>query len=238
MVKLVFTPDWFLGKDILISFFSFFVLAILFWLSFKNYKFSKDKKNFLYFGLGFLLIALGELSTILTKLVLYYNTTFTQQIGQMIVTYNVVNSVDIFYKIGFFLYKLLTLAGLYTIYRVNYKQTTETDVMLASYFIILSTALSSSFYYLFHLTALILLIFIIASYIRLYKKNRLTNTKILISAFSLLAFSQLIFIFSKLDVLFVLANIIQLLSYIIFLILVIKITRPLNLKNEKKKKQN
>lgn len=236
MVKLVFTPDWFLGKDILISFFSFFVLAILFWLSFKNYKFSKDKKSFLYFGIGFLLIALGELATILTKLVLYYDTTFTQQIGQIVITYNVVNSVDIFYKIGFFLYKLLTLAGLYGIYRVNYKQTRETDIMLTGYFILLSVALSASFYYLFHLTALILLIFIISNYIRLYKKNKLSNTKILIIAFSLLALSQLIFIFSKLETFFVMANLIQLLSYVIFLILVIKITRPLNLKNEKKKK--
>ncbi|PIN77327.1 hypothetical protein COV15_02350 [Candidatus Woesearchaeota archaeon CG10_big_fil_rev_8_21_14_0_10_34_12] len=234
MVKLVFTPDWFLGKDVLISLFSFFILATLFWISFKNYKFSKDKKSFLYFGLGFLLIALGELSTILTKLVLYYNTTFTQQIGQIIITYNMVKSVDIFYKVGFFFYKLLTLAGLYTLYRVNSKQTTETDIILASYFIILSAAVSSSFYYLFHLTALILIAFIINKYFRLYKKNKLPNTRILITSFSLLGLSQLIFIFSKLELFFVLANLIQLLSYIMFMILVIKITLPL--KNEKKKK--
>ncbi len=120
-MKIVFTPDWFLGTDVLIEIFSFIILFVFFYLSVKAYKLSRNK-NSLYLGVGFLLIALAELATIFTKVVLYYDTTFTQHIGQVIVTYNVVKSVDIFYYIGFFFHKLLTLLGFYVIYRLPLKK--------------------------------------------------------------------------------------------------------------------
>ena len=59
------------------------------------------------------------------------------------------------------------------------------------------------------------------------------NTKILIVAFAMLALSQLIFVLSKVDALFVLASIIELVSFVGLLFLVIKI-----LKYGKKKKSN
>jgi len=230
-MKIVFTPDWFLGQDFLIEIFSFMILFLFFFFSVKSYKLDKNKKV-LYLGLGFLLIALGEISTILTKFVLYYDTTFTQNIGQMIITYEAVKSVDIFYYLGFFLHKFLILFGLYIIYKLPLKKISG-DFFLTTYFIAISALLSHSLYYIYHLTALIFLFLIINNYCKVYKKNKSANTKILITAFSLLATSQIIFMLSKLPQLYVAAQNIQLISYITLLILIMRIS-----KNGKKKKQN
>lgn len=233
-MKIVFTPDWFLTPDVIIEIFSFAILFLFFYFSVKSYKLSKNK-NSLYLGMGFLLIALAEFATILTKIVLYYDTTFTQQVGQMIITYKVVNSVDIFYYIGFFFHKLFTLLGLYIIYRLPLEKKSIGDVLIGICFILVSALFSQAFYYLFHLTALILLVLIISNYCKIYDKNKTENTKILIIALSMLALSQMILILSKLNILYVIAQIIQLVSYIILLILIMKILKYSKYGKSKKK---
>ena len=234
-MKIVFTPDWFLGSDVLIEVFSFLILVLFFALAYRNYRLSKNK-NSLYLGAGFLIIAMAEVSTVLTKLVLYYDTLFTNQVGQMIVTYHVINSVDIFYYIGFFFHKLLTLLGLYVIYRLPLKRRRERDSIFAICFIIISALFSSSFYYLFHLAALVLLMLIINNYYQIYRKNKSENTLILIVAFSMLALSQTIFILSDLNIFYVVGQVIQLVSYLILLFLIIRITRHFEYGRKKERK--
>ena len=222
-MKLVFTPDWFLGKDVLIEAFSFVILFIFSFLSIKNYKINKQNRKFLYLGVGFGLVALAQLAAVITKIVLYYDFSFTQEIGNAIITSQIVNSVDIFYYAGFFFHRLFTLLGLYIIYRLPRKKKSSGDLALGLYFIIISAIISKQVYYLFHLTALVILALIISNYYKLYRKNKFVNTQILILAFGLLALSQLIFILSTLGSFFVLANIVELISYITLLILIIRI---------------
>lgn len=222
-MKIVFTPNWFTGSDIAIDFVSFLVLAAFFIFSYRSYKLSKNK-NSLHLGYGFLLIAFAELSNIFTKLVLFYDTSFTRQIGQMIITYHVVHSVDIFYDLGFFCYKLLTLLGLYVIFRIlDKRKTTNVDNFLMVYFIVVISILGSIFNYVFNLTALAFLVVITLDYIGVYKKNKSENTKMLIAAFGLLGLSQLIFLLSSMPSFYVLGQILQLVSYLILLFLIIRI---------------
>lgn len=223
-MKIVFTPNWFLGPDVLIELFSFAILFLFFVLAIKNYKLSKNKSTF-YLGIGFFLISLAEIFTIITKLVLYYDTTFTQEIGHMIVTYQIVKSVDIFYYIGFFFYKFLTLMGLYIIYKIPSKKGTIEDFLLVGFFIILSAIFSNLFSYVFHLATIFILGLIILNYHKIYKNNRSENTKILIIAFTLLAISHTIFLLSNPSILYVIGQSIQLVSYIILLFLIINITK-------------
>jgi len=226
-MKIVFTPDWFLNGDVLIEFFSFIVLVCFFLLCVRNYKLNKNR-NGLYLGAGFLLIAIAELATMFTKIILYYDITLTQNIGQAIVTYQVVHSIDVFYYIGFFFHKLFTLVGFYFIYRLPMKKDASrisSDVIIAVCFFLVSAIFSSAFYYLFHITALILLLLIIGNYMKVYKKNKAENTKILLAAFGMLALSQAIFILSKLNVLYVAGQALQLVSYLMLLVLIIKIQR-------------
>lgn len=240
-MKLVLTPEWFLGKDVIIDVFSFIVLLAFFILCWRYYKLSK-KKNFIYLGSGFFLIALAQLAAIVTKLVLYYDTTITKQIGQMIVTYHIINSVDFLYYAGFFFHKLFVLIGLYIIYRLPLKKKSPGDLLLAFYFIIISALFGTDISFIFHITIVIFLILIIKNYYNIYKKNKLTNTKILMTAFGLLAFAHFVMIIPELfknminkaiiGNLAVVSNFIELISYIVFLIIIIRIFKfPEKIKN-------
>ena len=60
MVKIVLTPEWFIGKDIMIEVFSVIVLMIFVILAYKYYKVNHKRKIF-YLGVGFGLIALAQL---------------------------------------------------------------------------------------------------------------------------------------------------------------------------------
>ena len=233
-MKIVFAPDWFLNFDVLIESFGFIILCLFFLFAIKSYKLS-GKKSVLYLGIGFLTIALAELSTVFTKLVLYYDSGVTSEIGQAIITQGVVSSVDIFYHTGFFFHRLLTLLGLYLIYKLptGRKKSDPADLALTLYLILMTAILSNSLYYLYHLTAFIILVLIIRDYVRIYENGKLNNTLILITAFSLLAVSQAIFMFSLVGTMYVVAQSLQVVSYMILLALIVKITQ-----NGKKKKQN
>jgi len=211
-----------MGKDVMIEVFSLIVLIIFAVIAYRYYKLNRNR-GILYLGSGFGLIALAQLATILTKLVLYYDFGPSEQIGEAIMTSQIIGSIDFFYYAGFFFYHFLTLLGLYIIYRLPRERKSIGDYALVLYFILISTFLSKEFFYLFYLTALVILILIVENYVRIYRENRFFNTKILIVAFSILAFSQLIFILSTIDVLFVLGNIIELISYTILLALIIRI---------------
>jgi len=226
-MKIVLTPDWFVGKDLMIYFFSLLVLIIIFALAIRSYKLNKKNKNLLYLGAGFGLIALAELAGVFTKLVLYYDIGPAQAIGQAIIANQLVSSVDIFYYLGFFFHNLLVLIGLYIIYRLPQKKLHLEDYILVLYFIVLSAILSeySGFFYLFHLTAFVLSLLIINNYCKIYKKNKFANTRILIAAFSVFALAHLIYVFSEIDVLFVIANVTELISYVILLFLIIRIMK-------------
>jgi len=116
------------------------------------------------------------------------------------------------------------------IYRLPSKKKSVTDFLLVAYFIILSAFISEGMYYLFHATALILSLMIAWNYYSIYRKNRFSNTKILSIAFGILAVSQLIPIFSSGDFTNVATNLVELISYVILLVLIIR------LKYGKKKK--
>jgi hypothetical protein len=233
-MKIVLTPDWFLGKDVIIDIFSFMVLLLFFVLSFKNYKLDKNKK-LLFLGIGFVMISLAQLATIMTKLVLYYDTTITSQIGQAIITYSAIHSIDIFYYLGFFFYRLLTLTGLYVIYKLPLEREHKKDFILSLFFIVVVSFFSKNLDYLFRLTALILLIFITRNYYVVYTINKSKKTMLLVLAFGILACSQIMFVLANPgSFVAVVANIWELISYIILLTLIIRIIHH----HGTKKKQN
>ena len=230
MVRIVLTPEWFIGKDILIELFSFLVLIAFVILAYRYYKISGRRKIF-YLGTGFGLVALAQLATILTKIPLYYNFGPVTQVGEAIVTNNLASSVDFFYYTGFFFHRFLTLLGFYMIYRLPRPRRSVGDYMAVLYFILISSLLSRDIFYIYHLTALFILILIVEKYSWVYKENKLFNTRVLMVSFGVLALSQLIFVLSDIDVLFAVANTIELVSYSIFLALIIRIW-----KHGKKKK--
>ena len=220
-MKIVFTPEWFLGSDVSIEIFSFVILILVSILAFKNYKLS-EKKSTLHLGLGFLLIALAELASIAAKFPIYYDFGVVQNIGSAVVNYDIVRTVDIFYYICFFFSRFLTLLGLYVLYKLPLEKISG-EFFLYVYFITIISIMSQSFYYIYNFTALIIIIFIINKYYKIYLKEKIRNTKILVLAFAILGVAQIIFLFSKLAVVYVAGQTMQLIAYIALLMLIIRI---------------
>ncbi|MDE1848937.1 MAG: hypothetical protein KGH55_02805 [Nanoarchaeota archaeon] len=222
-------PHWFLAPDFLINVFSFLILLTFFILCVRSYKLNKNK-GILYLGIGFAFIAVAQLALLMTKFGLYYDTSVTTAIGNTIIEYHIVKSTDVIYNISIFINGLLTLAGLYVIYRLPQKEKSIKDLLLILYFVLLSAFISNDIYYIFHISALMLFILISYSYYAIYRKNKFSNTLILSISFLILAVSQLLFVISQANVMTVVADVLELVSYIILLALIIKI-----LKHGKKK---
>ena len=217
-------PEWFKFHDVGIDAFSFLVLLVFFVLCASYYSMTK-KKNFLYLGGAFLLIAAAQLALVITKIPIYYNTGFTTSIGNMIVTYHIAKSATSIYFMGFFIHKLLTLVGIYLIYRLLAKEKFSGEFLLALFFIVLSVVMSSTAEYLFHLVIMILLVLIIGRYYQLYKQNKSGNTLILMLAFMLLLISHSILSITGATTPAVVANILELVGYVVLLLLIIRILR-------------
>ena len=157
-------------------------------------------------------------------------TEITKEIGRVIVTNSIVKSVDIFYYTGFFFNRLFSLIGFYIIYKIPSRKIFSGDFFLALVLIFIISTLANEWFYIYHITALALLILIINNYYQTYKNEKITNTKILISAFIILAISQILFLMSSINYMYVTAQSVQLVSYITLFFLVIKI-----IQNGKKK---
>jgi hypothetical protein len=222
-------PNWFLTPDFLISVFSFLVLFVFLILCIRNYRVDKNKAM-LYLGIGFAFIALAQLAILTRKFGLYYNTIFTTYVGTSIVRYSVITPSDLLYRIGIFFYKAFTLLGLYIISRLPAKKKSIKDVFTITYFIVLSVLSSDVVNYLFRITAMALFALLSYNYYKVYRKNKFRNTIILSSAFAILSLSQLLFMMSQINIINIVADCLQLVSYIILLILIIRI-----LKHGKKK---
>jgi len=216
-------PNWFLTPDFFISAFSFLVLLIFLVLCIRNYKIDKNKAM-LYLGIGFAFIALAQLAILTRKFGLYYNTFFTTYVGTSIIRYDIITPSDLLYRIGIFFYKALTLLGLYIIYRLPKKKSIK-DAFMIVYFIMLSVLSSDVVNYLFRITAMALFALLSYNYYRIYKKNKFSNTLILSIAFAILSLSQLLFMMSQISIINIVADCLQLASYIMLLILIIRILK-------------
>ncbi|MBW6442420.1 hypothetical protein K0A97_01395 [Patescibacteria group bacterium] len=226
-------PEWFLGKDIMMGIFVLIVLIVFFVLAFKGYRLSKNK-SLLNLGIGFGLIALAQIANLLTKFVIYYDTPLISSIGTMIIQSGVVNSVSILYGLSFFFHRFLSLLGFYLIYRLpKEKKGYGGDFALVIFFILISAFISKEQSYIFNLTALFLLVLISINYYDLYKKNKFFNTKILFMGFMMLTLTNLIMVFGNFDFMFITGSFLELISYTVFLGLIIKI-----LKNGKETRKN
>jgi hypothetical protein len=233
MIQLVYSPQWFYGKDIIIDIVGIIVLFLIGIFSIRSYRINKNK-NYLWLGLSFFLISTSVFFKILTNFTIYYRVLETKVLPFGTLTYQVVRSSDTLFFIGYLLYRLLTLLGLYFLYTIYNKKQSKVDVMLIVYLIIISTYFSQSAYFIFHLTAFILLGLITYQYCTLYRSNRHKTTRMLAASFVIITLSHLVSCFVAMNLtLYVIAELIQLIGYTILLV-----TFFMVLKYGKKKKSN
>lgn len=211
MIELVYSPKWFFGKDIVIDAISIAVLLLIALFSLRYYKMS-GKKSYLHFFFALVLMGVSFAFKIITNFTLYYQTPVTKNLGIFILTYTAVKETHILFIVGFLMYRLLMLLGLYILYSMYIKQE-GMNAFLIIYLIMVSTYFSSSAYYLFYITSLIFLAMVTIHYYQNYKKSH--QSKLLLYSFGTITISQAIFVFVRLSaVLYVVAEIVQLIGYL------------------------
>ncbi len=233
MIELIYSPEWFYGKDIIIDIVSIFVLLLIAYFSVRYYKIDRRNKNYLLFAGSFAVIALSFISKIVTNFTLYSSVVQTRHLGLLTLTYNAVQSSDVLFYAGFLVYRILMLSGLFMLYSI-YSKTGRSTSTLIVYLIIISMYFSRSVYYVFHVTALLLLVMITVQYWNNFRKNRHDASRWLFWSFLLIALSQVIFVFMGLNsVYYVAAEIVQLLGFGALLITFIKVLQDGKKKRKK-----
>lgn len=226
MVQVMVSPEWFLTKDILICVFSMITLLLIALFSLNFYFFRKqENKNYLYFASSFILLALSFLCKILTNATIFYNAIETKKLGFITITYQTVKSSKFLFLAGHFMHYFLLLIGLYILYITLNKKSTMNHLLIL-YFLLITTIFSNLAYFVFNLTAFILLCFILYQYYIICRENKNKITKLLFTSFSIIAISQAIFMFTKYHTnVYVAAQLVQLVGFLILLtafILVLK----------------
>lgn len=231
MVKVVFSPKWFWGKDIFIDAVALLVLLSIAVFATRYYRIKKSR-NYLYLAISFYLIALSFFSKILINFTIYYQVLHTQMIGSIEYTQVILKSSEVLAVSGLFLYRLFTLLGFFVLYSIYEKQS-KANVILMIYFIVISIFFSKEEYYIFYLTSFILLGVISNRYYQNYRKNRKKTSGMLAASFSVIALSQVFFMFVNFTKHFyVVGELIQLIGYTILLVAFVTVLKHGREKNK------
>ncbi|MBI4151564.1 hypothetical protein HY496_01225 [Candidatus Woesearchaeota archaeon] len=218
MINIFFSPHWFSGRDILIDIFSIIVLLTISFVTFRYYRLMKSHKKHLYFSIATILLALSFISKIVTNFTLYeqfYNTIF---LGPLALTFRTVHYSDTLFLVGTLIYRFLTLLGFYLLFRIySENKLWYTDVLII-YLLVIAMYFTSQAYYIFHLTALFLLLPLVWRYICNCRQTKDKAGKLIAWSFGTIAASQVAFILLSIDkIVYVLAEMIQFIGYVLLL---------------------
>ncbi|MBI2572821.1 hypothetical protein HYV86_03100 [Candidatus Woesearchaeota archaeon] len=217
-----FTPGWFSGPDLVIDIVSAAVLTLLCIVAFRYYRCSNQKRDYLWFAIATGLLSLSFLAKIFTNFNLYQHIWATKTVGVYTYLYHGVRTSESFLFTTTLLYHLLTLLGLYVLFLLYYKKQPMASIILTTLLLFITVYFTHNTYFIFHLISLLLLTFIIIHYYHTAQKDKLG--KMIFWSFSIIALSQLLFIFLEINnILYPIAEGIQLIGYILLLISIIMV---------------
>ena len=224
MVKFIYAPQWFYGKDILMDIVSIIVLLLIAFFSIKYYQ-TKKNRNYIYLTLSFTMLAASFLFKILMNLNFYYKVIETVPLGPITVTYESLKSSHTLFFYSFLLYWFLTLFGFYILYSIYQKQS-WVDFLFGTYLLFMVTFYAYPSYQAFHVTLFILLALITYIHARKYLNQKHYTNKLVTYSFGMITLSQAFFnLVDFNDSFYVTAEIIQLIGYLCLLITFIMVLR-------------
>ena len=213
MVKLVYSPQWFYGKDILIDVVSIFVLLLIAFFSIRYYN-TKKNKNYIYLTLSFIILAASFLTKIIINFNVYYKLIETQNFGVISAVYQSMKATHSIVITSFVVYWLSTLFGYYILYSI-YQNHSLSNFLFGAYLISVSTYIAYPNYRTFHLTLFVMLFLITAIHLKRYLNNKYLATKLVAFSFGIITLSQIFFILIDWNInLYVIGELIQLVGYI------------------------
>jgi hypothetical protein len=185
-------PPWFAGVDGIVQLVVAIITLILGLYAFKIYRLSGRRRS-LHFGLGFLFISISYLVWAVLNMAVLSN------ISRLLCKETHICIIDILIDTSIYIYMLLFITGLLLLtYSTLKRKSRETHILLFV-IIILVLFFSKKVLFFFYLLSTILLLYLVLHYIRDYFVHR--NPKVLIvgSAFLLLSFANLQFLFGLTD---------------------------------------
>lgn len=216
----VFSPKWFYGFDSIIELIAIIVCILLVYYSYKCFKLTKENK-YLYFSTAFLSLTFAFIAKIIGTLAIYKPTITRSALGSSIhQTFTSLTPYDI-NALAFIPYIFFTLLGFVMLFLIISRLTWKNQrvIALLLYFVFLATWISIVHYQLFYLTSFVLLLLITYSYYRNYEEVKSEKARFVVIAFGILLVSQAFFVFAiYLEIIYVLAELIQLLGFVYLLI--------------------
>lgn len=222
MITLRFSPTWFEGIDI---YFDILGVIVTFLLGIYSYKFYKFSNNYRYkfFGLSFICFSGSFLAKIATNIVIYNHVVVRETLSNAVMTQNLIQQSNFFFHLGFDIHRFLMLLGLIGIYWLVSKGKQKEHLWIMVFMALIISVFSFSSYFIFHLTAAFLLLFIVKHYHcictkkSVKKKNMIAHMNF--GAFLALFISQIVFIFVWLfKPLYAIAETIQFLGFLLLFI--------------------
>lgn len=216
----VFSPRWFYGFDSIIELIAIIVSVLLVYYSYKCFKLTKENK-YLYFSTAFLSLTAAFIAKIIGTLAIYKPQITRTALGSTI--HQTFTSLTPAYinALAFIVYTFFTLLGFMILFliisRLRWKN--QRVIALLIYFVFLATWLGAIHYQLFYTTSFFLLLLITYSYYKNYIEVRSEKARFVLIAFGMLLISQAFFVFVIYSrIIYVLAELIQLLGFVYLLI--------------------
>lgn len=229
MFRLFFTPDWFNGWDVIFDAASLLIALMIASYSWKVYRFNKENK-YGYFSFAFIFVSLAFVFKILTQGLLYYSSwrnLATNVLVPVVGKGNVgINYSELFFRGGFFIYMVLMLGAWLLIFFISQKKEGRlksyyevSQIALFIYLVLLISIVSNLKFFVFYLTASVILGLTVLNYYKNYlNRNKSSNSLKVMFGFLLILFGHLSFVFVFLDDgLYVLGEFLILLGFLLLL---------------------
>ncbi len=212
----VFGPSWFYGIDTIIEFVAVLITLFIAIYSFRIYKLIHDRK-YLYFMLAFLLVSASYSIRTLTDWLVY--TSLLGRIPNVMAAVSKVATVSTLHTIGYLAYVFMTLAGFMILVAIFLKIQDIRIVSLLFIFIIILTALSQSILVAFHITLLLMLLYIVAHLYMNYSRTRSVSSFLVLYSMACLLAAQVFFVvLTFYSSYFVTGQLLQLAGFLLLLI--------------------
>jgi len=211
-----FGPSWFYGIDSVFEIVAMFITLFIAVYSIRIYFLSKLKK-FLYFTLAFLFLSASYFIRAIADYVVY--SSLTAHIPNLMLTVQTIAPLPAIYSFVYLIYVFLTFAGFMILVAIFMRIRKVQTVSLLFALVLVLALFSQSRFLAFHLTMIILLLYIVVHLLHNYiKKGTISAFFVLLSMISLLI-GHVFFYLSSFDRLFyAVGHVLQLSGFLLLLI--------------------
>ena len=219
----VFGPSWFYGIDSGFGVFAMLVTILIGIYSFRIFLIAKDRK-YLYFTMAFLFISVSYLIRAAADYVV-----FRHLIGRMpnvVAAVTSVANLPTLYSLGYLVHVFLMFAGFMILVAIFLRIHNIRTLSLLFIFILILSFLSQSKFVAFHVTLLVMLLYIVIHLFRNHMKKKTINSFLVLYSMLSLMVSHIFFfmiIFDKLY--YVVGHVLQLVGFSLLLLNLVLVFR-------------